>query len=321
MSIMIVGINKNEKDTIPKFGVKPNDIIFNKGNGGGPEIKVYLSKENKIIDISIEEYIRGVVAAEMPAEFNIEALKSQAVAARTFAAAHMECFGGTKYKGANGADVVDTVQCQAYMDKDSRFKAWPEKNRGEYWNKITEAVKSTSGEILTYNGQLVMEPYYFSVSSGNTESSQDVFSQNVGYLKSVSSPGEESAPKFKSIENIKLNDFTSKINNAYSNAKISIKNIKKQVSILSTSSVGGVKSIKLGGATITGAEFRALLGLNSSNFTLAYNKDNVVITCKGYGHGVGMSQWGANYMAKSGSNYSEILTHYYQGVKIEKIKY
>lgn len=321
LPILIVGVNKNLKGDIPKFGVKPNDIIFNKNNGGGPEIKVYLTKESKIISISLEEYIRGVVAAEMPAEFNIEALKAQAVAARTFAAAHMECFGGVKYKDANGADVVDTVQCQVYMDKDSRFKAWPEKKSGEYWNKITEAVKSTAGEIITYNGNLVMEPYYFAVSSGRTESSKDVFSQNIDYLKSVSSPGDENAPEFKSVENVILADFVSRVNSAYSNAKLSVSNIKKQVIILSTSSVGGVKSIKLGGAVITGSEFRTLFNLHSSNFTLSYNKNTVIITCKGYGHGVGMSQWGANYMAKGGSSYNEILTHYYQGVKIEKLKY
>ncbi|MDF2883861.1 MAG: stage sporulation protein [Clostridiaceae bacterium] len=321
LPILIVGVNKNLKGAIPKFDVKPNDIIFNENNGGGPEIQVYLTKENKIINISLEEYIRGVVAAEMPAEFSIEALKAQAVAARTFAAAHMGCFGGTKYKDANGADVVDTVQCQVYMDKDSRFKAWPEKSRGEYWNKITEAVKSTAGEILTYNGELVMEPYYFAVSSGKTESSKDVFSVDIGYLKSVSSPGDENARNFKTVETIKLNDFANKVNNMYPNAKLSINNIKKQVLILSTSSVGGVKSIKLGQTTITGPEFRTLFSLNSSNFTLTYNNNTVIITCKGYGHGVGMSQWGANYMAKSGSSYSEILTHYYQGVKIEKLKY
>ncbi|AKA71033.1 stage II sporulation protein D [Clostridium scatologenes] len=302
--------------SIPKFLIKSSDVVFNKED---VKIKVYITKENKAQEIPLEEYIKGVVASEVPAEFSLEALKAQAVAARTFALAHMESFGGHKYKSNTGADVSDTTQCQVFMNKEDRFKTWETSKREEYWSKITKAVEETSGEYLTYDNKLVMEPYYFSVSSGKTEDCLDVFSDNIPYLKSVNSSGEEGAYKRESSVKVSYLEFINKINSKYTNCGLSMTNIKNEIQIKSKTKGGSIKEIVIGQVTLSGTEFRSIMGLNSANFTIKFNDNNIEMDCSGYGHGVGMSQWGANAMAKSGSNYKEILKHYYTGVEISKI--
>lgn len=327
VSICIGGFSGNKDDgkignsdgDIEKYKFKPNDIVFNNKDDADGNIKVYIAKNKEIVQLSLEEYTRGVVAAEMPAEFNIEALKAQAIAARTFAAAHMLIYGGKPYPGAEGADVTDTVECQVYMDKDHILNNWPQKSADEYWNKITGAVQDTQGEILKYNGKLVMEPLYFAVSRGKTEDSKEVIGDDEPYLKSVISSGEESAPKYKSYVKISYGDFINKIKKAYKNSNLNYLNIKSSIEILSRTKSDGVKEIKLGKNTITGTKFRSIMGLNSTDFNIKYNIMSLEINCVGYGHDIGMSQWGANIMAKSGKNYRDILNHYYTGISIEKI--
>lgn len=304
----------NSSEDLHKYNTKTSDIVFN-NNNGNPNIKVYITKEKKIQELNLEEYVRGVVSAEMPAEFNIEALKAQAVAARTFAAAHMEAFGGKKYPKAKGADVTDTVDCQVYIDKAASLKKIPE----QYWNKVIEAVQDTKGQVLTYKGKLVMEPYYFATSSGKTEDSVQVFGSEEPYLKSVSSPGEEQAPKYKSQVSMSYNKFLNIIKSEYPDSNLNALNIRSQVKILSRLAGGSVDNIKIGNVTISGIKFRSYFGLNSANFNITFHIMNIEIDCCGYGHDVGMSQWGANAMAKLGSNYRNILSHYYQGVSVQNI--
>ncbi|MEW8957372.1 stage II sporulation protein D [Clostridium sp.] len=277
------------------------------------DISVYISKEDRIETMSFEEYIKGVVSAEMQASFEIEALKAQAIAARNFS------LNKIKYKctEAKGADVCDTVHCQVYKSKDVKLKEWG-KGGEENYKKISQAVDETKGEFMYYDKKLVASAQFFAISSGKTENSKDVFGGNPPYLKSVMSPGEEAAPKYKSSKTIKLNTFINTVNKSYPKAKLSSKNVKSTVAIQSRTEGGSVNEIKLGSETIRGVDFRKLFNLNSANFTLTFNKDSITIECVGYGHGVGMSQWGANAMAKNGSNYKEILTHYYSGVTIEK---
>lgn len=311
--------NKNNNE-LEKYDINPTDIVFNKNNGGGATIKVYITKEKKIKEVALEEYTRGVVSAEMPAEFNIEALKAQAVAARTFAAAHMEVYGGKKYPGANGADVTDTVNCQVYMNKDTRLNSWPKNLSGQYWNKITQAVQETSGQVLKYNGELVKYPYYFAISSGKTENSKDIFGDDEPYLKSVSSPGEDiDGNKYKSQVKMSYSSFVNKVKSVYSNSNLNIFNVRSSIKVISRTEAGSVKEVKIGNNTITGSRFRSMMGLNSANFAINYNITGIEINCVGYGHDVGMSQWGANVMSRQGKNYKDILTHYYNGVSIEKI--
>ena len=323
-SILIIGIeNKglkfgNSNENISKYNLNKEDILQN--DSKTPHIQVYLAKENKIVDINLEEYVRGVVCAEMPAEFNLEALKAQAVAARTYALAHMKEYGGTKCSYAKGADICDTVNSQAYMSKEERFSLWKSSAAIGYWNKITDAVNQTEGEILTFNDKLALEPYYFAVSSGKTENAVDVFASNEPYLKTVSSLGEEAAPNYKTTNKYSFNEFANIINSNYFKAKLNSKNIKNQVNIQERTSAGSVKKIKLGNVVISGSDFRSIFNLNSANFKITVSNKDIQIDCYGYGHGVGMSQWGAEAMAKAGSSFQQILTHYYQGIKIEKIK-
>lgn len=316
--VLSLGTNniKISNYTVPEFLMKS----INKSYNYNPEcIKVYITKENKVEEMSLEEYVVGVVASEIPAEFSEEAIKAQAIAARTFGAAHMEVYGGKKYKSDTGADVCDTVECQVFMSKEERMKTWPKSKGEEYWDKITDAVKSTSGQVLTYKDKLVMEPYYFAVSGGRTENAVDVFGDEEEYLKSVDSPGEENAPKYKTSVKLSYSNFIHKINAQYPNSDLSLKNLCNQVSIKSRSEGGSVKEIKLGDVTISGVKFRSIMSLNSSNFTV-YFGNSIVISCLGYGHGVGMSQWGANAMAKQGKSYEEILCHYYSSTQLKNLQ-
>lgn len=280
------------------------------------EINLYLTKEDRTIKMNLEEYVMGVVSAEMPASFDIEALKAQAVAARTFALSKIL----NKCMQAKGGDICDSTHCQVYMNSNERIKTWDSAKSKEYLEKIKKAIKDTENLVITYNNEIIKSPQYFAVSSGKTENSWEVFASKEPYLVSVDSPGEEQAPKFTSVIDIKVKEFISKVNNNVKDARLSTSNLKSAVKILTRSEGGAVKEIKLGNKTISGVQFRTLFALNSANFTLNYGKDSISISCKGYGHGVGMSQWGANSMAKAGKNYMEIIKHYYSGTEVKNLQ-
>ncbi len=283
---------------------------------GSEIIRVNITKENRVEEIPIEEYVKSVVSGEMPASFNEEALKAQAVAARTYIASK-------RFRPcdiANGADVCDTTHCQVYINKESRLASW-ESDANEYWDKISKAVDSTKGMVLTYNNELVLYPQFFSTSSGMTENAVDVFSSEVPYLVSIESKGEEIAPKFQSEFPFSISEFISKVNDKYPEVNITSENLESNIEILSRSEAGGIKEIRIGNSNIKGSNFRLALGLSSTNFEYSINENEIIFKCKGYGHGVGMSQWGANVMAKRGSNYKEILMHYYTGVDIKNLTF
>lgn len=284
---------------------------------GEDKAKVYITKEKKVKEIDVEEYILGVVSSEMPASFEEEALKAQAIAARTFYYSKRK----NNCSLANGGEICDGVHCQAYMDKEERLKKWSDKDRDKNYEKIKKAVDDTKGKVLTYNGEIVLYPQFFSTSAGKTENAEDVFSSQVPYLKSVSSEGEEVSSAYESEKEVTNKDFVEIVNAKYNNAKLKVDNINKKIEIKSRTEGGSVDEIKLGGVTIKGTEFRKLFDLKSANFTLEYLKDKIKIKCKGNGHGVGMSQWGANIMAKDGKGYEEILKHYYTGIELGKIVY
>lgn len=290
-----------------------SEIVLNSSN----KVKVYITEEDRIEEIDLEEYISGVVSNEMPAAFEAEALKAQAIAARTF-------LSSRKVKNcpkAQGAEVCDSVHCQVYTSKEKRLEKWDDGNAETYWNKIKEAVDATSGMVLTYEGELVLYPQFFSTSSGKTENASDTTWGDIPYLKSVISQGEEIAPKFSSEKVISLDEFVSIVNSKYPNSGVSTSNLNGNIEIISRSEAGGVKQIKIGNETVIGSDFRFLIGLNSANFTYSIDDSNITFECKGYGHGVGMSQWGANVMAKNGSTYTDILKHYYSGVNIQTLKF
>ena len=310
--LILSSTNNFNNFTIDKNSIMNNNRIIIKGNN---KAKVYIRKSKEIKEIDVEEYVAGVVSSEMQVNFEKEALKAQAVAARTYYYSKRlnSCIEG------QGAEICDSIHCQVYTPKEERLATWSEDKREINWNKIKEAVKETEGDVLVYNGELVKYPQFFSTSSGKTENCVDVFSEDIPYLKSIESPGEEIAPKFKSIVNIDKSTFINTITDNYRNTNLNYENLQNNIKILSRTEGGAVKEIKLGKVTISGVEFRNLFNINSANFTLNIVENEVIINCTGYGHGVGMSQWGANIMAKEGKNYKDILKHYYSGVNIEKV--
>lgn len=303
------------------FNLNDNSVKYDDSEGlifpKGAKVRLYDVKQGKLLNIDLEDYVIGVVCAEMPAEFDEEALKAQAVAARTYYMSKREnpCSIAKKY----GGEICTSSHCQAYMSKEERISLWSKKKADEYLNKIKDAVLETEGEVLTYDNRLVEYPEYFAVSPGKTEDCADVFSFNVPYLKSADSKGEEIAPKYQSEKDISIDEFISTIKNKYPSCKVNRNNYQSIVKICDKTSSGAVKDIAIGKEKIKGSEFRSMFSLNSTDFNLDYDSDNVKIHCIGYGHNVGMSQWGANILAKKGYSYKEILKHYYSGVSIDKI--
>jgi len=257
-----------------------------------------------IEEIPFEDYIIGVLAGEMPISFDMEALKAQAVASRSYVMKQMA------YNINNDYDVVDTVSDQVYLDNNYLKEAWKDKYI-ENINKLKTAVLETNGEYLEYKEEIV-EAFFFSTSSGKTENSEDIFNKKVDYLRSVDSSWDsEVSPVFNSNNYFTITDFCSKLNITCNN--------NLNINILETTSTGSIKKIKINNKTFTGEGIRTLLNLRSTFFKITQKNSNITISTKGYGHGVGMSQYGALAMAKKGYKYDEILKYYYQGVEIKKI--
>lgn len=302
------GRKEESKKLVPKIEEEVPEFHGN--------VKVYNTNSQEVVEMPLEEYIKGVVAAEMPAEFHIEALKAQAVAARTYAINRM-----LKHQGGHPdhpeAPLCTGIHCQAYLTLEElnsiHAKDWEEK----YWGKIGEAVESTRGQVLYYRGELI-EALYHSTSGGMTEDAVDVFAVDLPYLKAVESLYEEDAPRFKSKVTMTGDEFVDKINKRFPGANVTTENLADKIKLVEKTESGRVKKISIDGNIVDGREIRELFQLNSTNFTIYYNprKNIVDIETTGFGHGVGMSQWGANGMAKNGKSYEEILKHYYTGVDL-----
>ncbi|NLX63001.1 MAG: stage II sporulation protein D [Tissierellia bacterium] len=279
-------------------------------------VKVYNIKNGQVMELPLEEYIKGVVAAEMPAEFHIEALKAQAVASRTYAINRM-LKHGEGHPEHPEAPLCIGIHCQVYLSLEElssiHAKDWVEK----YWGKIEEAVESTKGQVLYYEGELI-EALYHSTSGGMTEDAVDVFAVDLPYLKAVESQYEEDAPRYKSTVTMSGDEFVDKINKKFPDAHVTTENIAEKIKLVEKTESGRVKKISINGSIVDGREIRELFNLNSTNFKIYYNPSTNIVEIEtiGYGHGVGMSQWGANGMAKNGKNYEEILKHYYTGVEL-----
>lgn len=279
-------------------------------------IKIYDTRNQQVIEMALEEYVKGVVAAEMPAEFHIEALKAQAVASRTYAISRT-----INYKEGHPdhieAPLCTGIHCQAYLTleelKNIHAKDWEEK----YWPKIEEAVDSTKGQVLYYRDEII-EPLYHSTSGGMTENALDVFATDLPYLRAVESPYEEEAPKFRSLITMTGDEFINKLIKKYPGSNITKDNIGEKIKLVEKTQSGRIKKLAIDGSVINGKEIRELFDLNSTNFKISFNpKTNIIdIETIGYGHGVGMSQWGANGMAKKDKSYEAILKHYYTGVEL-----
>ncbi|HHW03954.1 MAG TPA: stage II sporulation protein D [Thermoanaerobacterales bacterium] len=282
-------------------------------------VALYINSLKRIENIPVEEYVKGVVAAEMPASFGMEAIKAQAVAARTYVYKRWVQAGGSGCSLHPGADVCDDpTHCQAWITKGEMLKKWGIFSYYHYYSKINQSVNSTAGMIILYGGEPI-DPLFFSTSNGKTENSEDVWEKYVPYLRSVVSPGEETSPRFLEIKQIPVDEVVNKLRAKWPDLAIDVKNPERQWKVLQTSAGGRVKILQVGNKVVKGTEFRQLFDLNSTDFKWARAGGNIKFTCVGFGHGVGMSQYGANAMAKNGATFVDILKHYYTGVEIKKI--
>ena len=269
-----------------------------------PSVRVNLTREDRIKEVPLEDYIVGVVAAEMPVTFHEEALKAQSVAARNYVLRKMEENQDNEY------DINDTVMHQVFSTNERLKERWGDDFEVNL-EKISNAVMATAGEFLDYNGKIA-NTLYFSTSNGRTENNTDVFGADLSYLTSVESPWDQNvSPAFNDMERFTIKDFNEKfdINN----------NNKPNINIMNRSSTNRVLKISVNGEEFTGIEFRHKLGLRSTDFDIQVDNNNVVITTKGFGHGVGMSQYGAHGKAMEGYSYRDILAHFYQGTTLKRL--
>ncbi len=276
-------------------------------------IKVYRTESKQIESIPLEAYVEGVVAAEMPAEFELEALKAQAMAARTYIIRRLQA--GKFDDVPKGAQVLDTVKHQAYLDDGQRKERWKEQYDWKS-KRIHEAVEATAGVVLTYDNQPI-DATFFSTSNGFTENANEYWTDPIPYLKSVASPWDSESPRFTEHTAIAVSEFERKLGVTLDAAAIQNSQKPSWYQVLERTTGNRVGRIRIGNKEFTGKEVRERLGLNSAAFTMKLERGQVDITTHGYGHGVGMSQWGANGMAKSGKNAEQIVKYFYKGISLQ----
>lgn len=269
------------------------------------EVSIKRSATGEIETVPLERYVLSVVASEMPADFDVEALKAQAVAARTYIVNHL-------LQQDNQTDylISDTTEHQVYKNDEELKENWGD---DYHWkrDRVYAAVSATEGEILTYN-LIPITPTFFSMSNGYTENAEDYWGQELPYLKMVESKWEESLPTFTEQKVLSFSEVNEGLGiNLSQENELPIK--------IERTSSGRVGEIDFAGTRFTGREVREKLQLRSNDFTIVQKDDYFIFTTKGYGHGVGMSQYGANGMAEAGYNYREILLYYYQGVELKLI--
>ncbi len=269
-------------------------------------INVMKSSTGKTDKTDMREYIIGCVAGEMSAEYHEEALKAQAVASYTFAHYILN-----RDKKINGADITDSSnEYQAYIDEDKRKEKWKD-NFEKNEKAVEKAVDSVLGELIVYEEEPIMA-VFFDKCGGMTESSKNVWGKNLPYLVSVTSDGDTLAPDAESFSEFTYDEFKK----AFSAKGIDCSKEESLIGKTEKYESGVVKSVEVGASSITGAEFRDILKLKSADFSVEESAEKIKITCIGNGHFVGMSQYGADYMARQGSSYREILQHYYSGTDI-----
>lgn len=261
-------------------------------------------------EIPLEDFLAGVLAAEMPAAFPLEALKAQAVAARTYVYIHSPLNPkGDGSRHEEGAVCCQAAHCQAWLSQGERQERWGQK-AAEYEKKIRQAVAETRGLILTYEGEAAEAPY-FSTCGGRTESAQELWGSHRPWLISVACNWGAEAPHYRSEEVFSLEE-----------AGALLDCLPQEVAAmkeLGRTSGGRVDALEVGGKTLSGSEVRGLLGLRAAAFTWQVAKEEISFAVSGYGHGVGLCQYGAGGMSRAGYGFEEILKHYYTGVEVERI--
>ena len=295
---------------------RPEDQVQSAAPAGGRDkgraVRL-LTKEGEMLELSMDEYLWGVVAAEMPASFEEEALAAQACAARTYTVLRQN---GSSEKHPEADICGDSTCCQAYIQRSAAEARWG-LNAQEYGEKIDRAVAGTDGLGILYEGKPI-QALFFSSAAGKTVDAVEVWGNSVAYLKSVDSPEGEEVPNYRTQVVLGAEEVKSLTLAAYPGADLS-GDPSAWFGEASRNEGGGVISIPLGGITLTGGQVRSLFSLRSACFTVAWDGSQFTFDVTGYGHGVGMSQYGANAMAKNGSSFRDILTWYYTGAKVGEL--
>ena len=275
------------------------------------DILVFVTQENRMVSMSLSGYVCGVVAAEMPASYHLEALKAQAVAARTRLLKQRQTGGCVSHPGADIC--TDSAHCQGYATLQECKARWGDAYEA-YRDRVLQAEYETRGQWLAYQGRPITVVYH-AISGGRTEDAQAVFSQAEPYLVSVSSEGEEQVRGFWQDSFFSFEELAEKLTAA--GYPVNALQARQRLTISAYTAAGRVAAMQVGDQIIDGGDFRRALGLRSTWFSISADDQGVTFSQRGYGHGVGMSQAGANAMAAGGANYQEILTHYYPGVEIQ----
>ncbi|WP_418791121.1 stage II sporulation protein D [Phosphitispora sp. TUW77] len=291
-------------------------------DGTQPQVRVLDAKSGRVMKLPVEEYLVGVVAAEMPAVFETEALKAQAIAARTYVVKRMYSFGAKPVDRHPDAEIcTDPTHCQAWESSEELKSKWGKLKYYVYINKIKEAVRDTRGVVITYNNKLIDPVYHSSCAGKGTENSEDVWTNMVPYLRSVDCYSEHKQTKFVYQKKFSIQNLAAKLRDLLSVTVVVPSQQRNMIEIINISPKGRLQEASLLGQKITGAQLRTILGLSSTLLEWDIDGDNIMFTSTGKGHAVGMCQYGANGMALQGKSHEEIIYHYYTGVKLKKIEY
>ena len=302
-------------EILAEDGVDAEEREWQRALTGQPDVlRVWLPKRGTLAEMPLDSYVCGVVAAEMPAAYHVQALRAQAVAART-RALRQRLDGGCP--AHPGADICgSSACCQGYADTEDCREKWGNEY-GYYRARIVDAVEQTQGERLTYHNEPIAVLYH-AISGGRTESAQAVFAQDLPYLVSVDSGGEENARGFTADSVFSFQEVAEKLNAAFDGLDITAEQVRSTLTAGAFTPTGRVKTVRVGQREVEATAFRGALGLRSTWFTITMDPESVTFHQRGYGHGVGMSQTGANAMAADGAGYQSILAHYYPGTTLEK---
>ena len=304
-------------ETAKNTGTPAHDAVIPDAELSSSEpYRVLDTATGKILLVPVREYVIGAVCAEMPATFEPEALKAQAVAAHTYAERQRSLARSAPDAAPDGADLSnDTSKYQGYLTNAEIRQAFG-KNYDEYYRRISSAADEVLPYVLTYKGEPIIAAFH-SMSSGMTESAENAWGAPVDYLVPVESSSDKNAPSYEETVRIGRDELRSRLEAAFDGIQLG-EDMTKWLKTAEISASGTVLTARAGDRTVTGNEIRTALGLRSADFDVSFDGDEAVFTTRGDGHGVGMSQYGANSMAAAGSTWREILAHYYPDCSIEK---
>ena len=304
----IVFTNKFETKEV----VSTNPVEEDLSSGDIKMIKLLHTESGNIEILDLDSYLIGVVASEMPASFEKEALKAQAIVARTYTFYQIK----NERKHEN-ADICDSpFCCQAWISKENRFARWEDEKEEEYWNKISKAVLETKDKIIKYNNEPI-KAFFHSNSGGKTELAINVWGGDLPYLQCIETNGEDAYTSYNSILEVSKDDFIKKMLEQYSEFKIDFQK-DDCIKILEYTEGERVQNVKIGNKNLSGIECRKIFELKSAKFDIEVLENSIKFFVTGYGHGVGLSQCGSDFLAKQGKKYEEIIKYYYKDIVISE---